>query len=379
MGKKENAGSSAVFGIAATWFGMHCGSGFATGTQYTIYYNKYGWLALITPFITWGLLSIAMYFILEYSRMKQFDSHKNYAENAFIKKIGILFVVLLDFWCVFAQTLGEAGILAGCGSLFDGIGIGYWTGIIAGVVVVAAMVIFGGQTLMKASTYVTYGLIVSIAILGFVGVSRNWANFAAVVGGHQNDGGTFWEAVKSAFTYSGVQIGAIFALIPLAKNLRSTKEVAKTAFGGGLLNLLMLQILGLVMISFYPEINAETLPVLTALNNLGLTGLAWVYRIMLFLALISTGAGCAFAIVNRFSPYFEKWFKIGTMPARIIVFAILMFIGVFGSRFGLIAVFSTGYGYLSKMAWPLGILPAIIILPLRLAYMKKHNGEDYAI
>ena len=42
------------------------------------------------------------------------------------------------------------------------------------------------------------------------------------------------------------------------------------------------------------------------------------------------------------------------------------------------AIFSTGYGYLSKMAWPLGILPAIIILPIRIYYLKKSGGKyDY--
>ena len=47
-------------GIASTWFGMHCGSGFATGSQYAIYYSKYGWLALIMPIITWLVLAVAL-------------------------------------------------------------------------------------------------------------------------------------------------------------------------------------------------------------------------------------------------------------------------------------------------------------------------------
>ena len=49
-------------GIASTWFGMHCGSGFATGSQYAIYYSKYGWLALITPIITWLVLAHCIHY-----------------------------------------------------------------------------------------------------------------------------------------------------------------------------------------------------------------------------------------------------------------------------------------------------------------------------
>ena len=91
IGKKRFI-SATSFGIMATWFGMHCGSGFATGTQYTIYYSKYGWLALVMPFITWAILGGAFYFIFEYERVTKINTYKDYAQNVFIKKIGILFV-----------------------------------------------------------------------------------------------------------------------------------------------------------------------------------------------------------------------------------------------------------------------------------------------
>ena len=148
--------------------------------------------------------------------------------------------------------------------------------------------------------------------------------------------------------------------------------------GGPFLYLIMQQILGLVMIANYPEFSAETLPVLTALSAIGIPVLRILYAIMLFLALISTGAGCAFAIVTRFKGYLAKWFKVSETVSGVIIALVMMAIGVFGSQFGLTAIFSTGYGYLSKMAWPLGILPAFIILPIRIYYLKKSGGKyDY--
>lgn len=47
---------------------------------------------------------------------------------------------------------------------------------------------------------------------------------------------------------------------------------------------------------------------LTALSAIGIPVLRILYAIMLFLALISTGAGCAFAIVTRFKGIIAKWF-----------------------------------------------------------------------
>ena len=365
-------------GIASTRFGMHCGSGFATGSQYAIYYSKYGWLALITPIITWLVLAVAFYFIFEYCRITKVSSYKDYASNVFIKKIGIVFIIAIDLWSLCAQIMGVSGILAGSGSLFEEYNVNYWIGVAAAGAIVLGMVVFGSRVMMRISTYLTVGLLVCITILGFVGLAQNWDNFVQVVANHENGGGTFLDALGSALTYSGVQIGSMFAVCSMAPELRNTKESAKTAFGGAFLNLIMLQILGLVMIANYPEINAETLPVLTALSAIGIPVLRILYAIMLFLALISTGAGCAFAIVTRFKGIIAKWFKCSETISGVIIALVMMAIGVFGSQFGLTAIFSTGYGYLSKMAWPLGILPAIIILPIRIYYLKKSGGKyDY--
>ena len=377
---QENSGkkrfiSATSFGIMATWFGMHCGSGFATGTQYTIYYSKYGWLAMVMPFITWAILGGAFYFIFEYERVTQINTYKDYAQNVFIKKIGIVFVIAIDLWSLCAQMLGVTGILAGTGSLFEGINLPYYLGVAIMAAIVLFMTIFGVKTMMKISTYITYGLVVVIVILGVIGVIQNWSNFCWVLGTRQNDGGTFFDALKSACTYSGVQIGAMFAVASMAPQLESRAESAKTAVGGALLNVLMLQILGMVIVANYPSVNAEAPPVLAALNNTGISVLAWLYRIMLFLALLSTGAGCAFAIVARWKGVIAEKLHCSETVVAAVIAIVMMLIGTFGSKFGLVAVFNQGYGFLSKMAWPLGILPAFLILPWRIHFLRT-TGKD---
>ena len=324
------------------------------------------------------MLAVAFYFIFEYCRITKVSSYKDYASNVFIKKIGIVFIIAIDLWSLCAQIMGVSGILAGSGSLFEEYNVNYWIGVAVAGAIVLGMVVFGSRVMMRISTYLTVGLLICITILGFVGVAQNWDNFVQVVANRENEGGTFMDALGSALTYSGVQIGSMFAVCSMAPELKDTKDSAKTAFGGAFLNLIMLQILGLVMIANYPEINAETLPVLTALSAIGIPVLRILYAIMLFLALISTGAGCAFAIVTRFKGYLAKWFKVSETVSGVIIALVMMAIGVFGSQFGLTAIFSTGYGYLSKMAWPLGILPAFIILPIRIYYLKKSGGKyDY--
>jgi len=53
------ASLSAAFGMAAVWFGTHCGGGFATGNQEVNFYVKYGWYAVFLPIIAMILLGWA--------------------------------------------------------------------------------------------------------------------------------------------------------------------------------------------------------------------------------------------------------------------------------------------------------------------------------
>lgn len=374
MDKKKMALPISI-GIASTWFGMHCGSGFATGVQYTIYYNAYGWLALLTPAITWLILGFSMYFIFEYGRRMQIQSYKDYAETVFIKKYGIVFVILFDIWCLLGQILGEAGILSGAGAVFEQIGLNYWLGVLAAGAIVLGSVIFGSKILMRFSTILTAGLVICIMILSIVGLSQNWGNFTQVVSSRAvGEGTTLWQAVKASFTYAGVQISSMFALSGLCKDLGSKKESRTAAVTGTLLNYLMLMALGLVMIANFPAINQEKLPVLSALSALNIPMLTVLYELMLFMALVTTGAGCAFAIVTRYKEFPMKWFGMSEKVSSCLIAVVLMGIGLFGAQFGLTAIFSVGYGYLAKLAWPLGILPALIILPIRLVHMNK-KGE----
>lgn len=375
MENKKKDAFPVWIGIAATWFGMHCGSGFATGKQYTIYYNPYGWLAMITPLITWGILAVAFYFIFEYSRRTNVLNYKDYVSNAFGGKFSFIFLLLFDGWSIFSQILGEAGILAGSGSLAEGLGINFWVGVIVTAILVLLLVVFGATAIMKGSMALTLGLVVCITILGIVGVVADWDNFVRVLAERQTTPGTtFVDAIKGALTYSGVQIGSIFALTGLTFGLKSKSESKQAAFGGAFLNVSMIMILGMVMIANFPGINDETLPVLTALSKLNMPILTVLYQIMLFLALITTGAGCGFAIVSRFKEPVMKLTGWSELIASSVIAVILMAVGIFGSQFGLAAVFSTGYGYLSKLAWPLGILPALLWIPYKLKKLGKENN-----
>ncbi|WP_369281824.1 hypothetical protein [Oscillibacter sp. GMB15532] len=365
-------------GIACMWFTLQCGGGFATGKQYAVYYSTYGWLALITPFLTWAVVGIALYFIFEYCRVTRVKSYKDYAQSVFIKKISFVFVLLFDIWAIVTQIIGEVSILSGAGALFEELSLNYWLGVLAASIIVLMIVVSGAKTIMTLSTYLTVGLVICIVIIGTIGTAQNWQQLCKVVAERQTGGMTLGQAVKDSLVYAGVLVGSMFALCGPSGSLENQKASVGAAVGGAAINALMLQILGVAMISNFPEINTQALPVLSVLHGLQLPVFESIYKVMLFFALTSTGTTCAYAIVTRFKPVCTKYFSCGDRLSSVIIASALLLVGAFGSKFGLEAAISTGYGYLSKLAWPLGVLPAVIILPIRLHYLKKKHTAAHA-
>ena len=58
----------AWLGVACVWFGTHCGPGAASGNQTVQYFVRYGLWSLFLPLVAMGLLGVALYYAMEFSR-----------------------------------------------------------------------------------------------------------------------------------------------------------------------------------------------------------------------------------------------------------------------------------------------------------------------
>ncbi len=284
--KKRKKEFPVWLGIATTWFDMHCGSGFATGSIFNVYYAQYGWTAIFYPFITWALLAVIMYVFFEYNRLIKATNYKDFAKSFFIPKIGFLFVLFYDLYAMLGQGLGTAGALAGGGELIvTWIEGNYWVGLIVVAVVIFLCVVFGQDLMMRANSVFTFILAGLIIAIGIASVVMNWGNFSSVILERQQPEGTAVDAFKGAINYVGVQIGVQVATAGMASSLLSRRDSAKAAGTGFLLNSVLMWMLGLVLISFYPNISGEALPVLAGLKIMDADVLVVLYVIMLFLRL----------------------------------------------------------------------------------------------
>ena len=95
----------------------------------------------------------------------------------------------------------------------------------------------------------------------------------------------------------------------------------------------------------------------------------------MFGALVTTGASCAFVMISRFNKYGKN--KIKDVRIRnLIIVLILSVIGVFGSSFGLIAIFAQGYTLLASLSIPGVLLPAIVLGPYRVKQARTKTKAE---
>jgi len=112
--------------------------------------------------------------------------------------------------------------------------------------------------------------------------------------------------------------------------------------------------------AFYPAIGAETLPSDFLLRQMTVPGFHVLFQVMIFAALLESGAGAVHAINERISGAVESRGRPALTPgARAVIGAVILAGCMFvAGRIGLVDLIASGYRFL---AW---LFLAVFVLPL---------------
>ena len=165
----------------------------------------------------------------------------------------------------------------------------------------------------------------------------------------------------NALKYAGFQSLVLAIMLGAGTPLTTKKSVRDFTIIGIVLNGIMITMSCLMMLVWLPLIKEETLPILTIIQQLDNNFLLCAYSITLFLAFVSTGAGCVFGIVARYENSFEKLFGNNVLRRRMILSFTTMLISMLISLLGLNTLVIKGYGYLGILSIFFLIIPTIIL------------------
>lgn len=362
-------------GIAAVWFGTHAGPGVASGKQVATYFSSYGKIGMLTPVFAMALLGLAMYFAIEYSRVNKVHDFKTFT-NKFFHPYEKLFSAFFEISFLVTSLLAPGLCIATSANLFQQFfGLNIWVGTVLMVLVSVLLVIYGAELVKTASTALTIGILVVIALIVVLGISAskgaistNWA--ATSFSDHSLTGG-LWLAI----TYAGFQsTGNIGNCISVSQGLKSKKESMMSAALGTFLNALMLVAIVLVNFAYQPESIKSLLPNYYIVQQIGLPVLETVYVIFVVMASLSTIIAFAFALVARYGSktYMVKRIKKERNRSLIIVLSMLI-LDVMVSTFGIASIVNIGYKYLGYFSIFVVLFPFIIVGLIRGKKLKTEN------
>lgn len=376
MGNKKRFGMSAGLTAAFTWFGFHCGSGFATGRQIVQYTSRHGWAGIWIPAAIWGILAIFAYLCAEYAYLTRSKNYKDF-NTGFFAPIGNITIFFWDAIVALGTFVAMGSVIATAGDLFvSALGISYWAGVALFTALLMVCVIWGYNIITKVSSYITIPMIALLILTVILGVSYNFDNLKQVISSPAvAEGSSFKAMFSDVITYVGNQANFLATLIAITATYTCERDVKMGTIGGAFVNFLMHFAMAILVLSAFPWVNEENLIILSIIDRTPYSFLKVIYQLIIFLALVSTGVTLVYGTMSRFGVYGKKLMPKET--TRKVLWAAIFIIGsVVISSFGLAAIVKTGYKITGSLRLPVMVIPVFVLGPWRIHQLRKKAAAD---
>jgi len=224
------------------------------------------------------------------------------------------------------------------------------------VVAIALVAAWGNDSVERVFKYVsfllygTYAVFVVLAVMKFGGrIETAFATPTPTTG---------WGV--GGLTYAGYNIIGAVVILPVTRHLTSKKDAVVAGLLAGPLAMIPAALFFVVMAAFYPAIQQAVLPSDFLLGELGLPAFRLIFQVMIFAALLESGAGSVHAINERIAHAYERrGDRIFSKTLRLAVTVGILAFSVFvADRVGLVSLIADGYRWLAY------VLLAIYVAPL---------------
>lgn len=314
------------------------GGGYATGRELVEFFLPSGplggVLAILLAMLVWSGVCVVTFMLARV--LRAFDY------RTFFRAL------LGPFWVVFeiAYLLFIVLILAVFGAAADEIGATTFglpqiAGSIVLVLAIAAVTAYGNAAVERLFKWVTFFLYATYAVFAVLALSsfggRAMDNVA-----HAALSGDWWVG---GLTYGGYNVVAAVVILPVLHHLTSTRDAVIAGALAGPLAIWPALLFFFSMLAFYPQIGSQTLPSDFMLAQLHLPAFRIAFQLMIFAALLESGAGAVHGFIERVGGAYRAR-RDAALPrrARLAIAAALLLSAVFiADKIGLVALIANGY------------------------------------
>ena len=383
MENTKKKGLPVFIGVASVWMGTHFGPGVASGTQLNQYYVGFGIPGIIMTLVAMALLGFALYCSMEFSRIYKAYDYESWVTKLFNNKYVVILFDISFFVTIISAAGGSLNAIATL--LQDFWGINYWVGV--GIVIVVSMLLcaFGAELVRKSSAYMMFVVVGVLLLIMALVIAAGDADLKGAVEnqaanlGADMSASNWLKALWQAIIYGSFQATIVANIASVADTLPDRRESRRSAITGYIANTGLLLILCMMLFSFTNvyKVTEEALPFYSILARLNMGWLTTVYIIVVFIAVISTVVGFAFAGVARFGKYYRPQGKKQLAhPVRDAAFVLVLLAACAAiSQVGIMNLVKYGYSLLGYINLFVIILPALILGGRKISkkYLKEHN------
>lgn len=328
------------------------GGGYGTGREIAEFFVSHGPLSgLLGLGVTAAAWSLTLAVAFEFARISE-----GYNYRAFFKAL------IGPFWRVFEilYLLIALLILSVLGSasgemISQALGAPPVIGVLLLLGAVGVFASLGGKMIERSLAAWSFVLYVVYGIFFIWVVSRFGGTITGVLSEGLSGGAWLVDGVRYA-AYNLIALAAVLFVLPY---LRTRREALISGAAAGLIGILPGVAVFLAMLSQYPAIQDQPVPVLSVLQALNSIWFFAVFQIVLFGTFIETGLGIIHAVNERLAAAFADRGRAYPGWARFALAAALLCIATFLARsIGIIDLIAKGYGVLSY-----GFI-AIVVAPL---------------
>ena len=348
------------------------GGGYATGRELAEYFVPAGpWGGLAAMVLAMGIWSIVAALTFALARKLGAYDYRSFFKGLLgrgwilFEAAYIIFVILI--LAVFGAAAGAIGAAT--------FGWPEWVGSVLLAVSIIAVTAWGTMVVEEMFKYVSillytvYGLFLILALGSFGGpIAEGFATAPAPSGS--------WMA--GGLTYASYNIVGAVVILPVLRHFTSQRDAVVAGLIAGPLSMLPAILFFVAMMAFYPAIGGETLPSDFLLRQMNVPWFQFVFQIMIFAALLESGAGAVHAINERISGALESRGRAPLLArSRAIIGAVILTICMaVAGKIGLIDLIASGYRFLALLFLAVFVLPLLTIGVWQLLSHPKLSPEE---
>lgn len=377
MKKPLNIG---ILAVAMVWFTTHFGGGFASGRQVIDFFVNYGWFAIFTPIIAVALMAIVNYFAWDHAIVEKTYSYRSWA-NSFFKPVEKIFANVYEVaYIIILLTATSIAFATGGATLTQVFGTPYILNTVIIAVGIFLLTIFGANVVRSAATVLGIIVVIGMVLIYASNIIFSFPQLKEVMASLPAPKGGAWPAIWKSITYAGFQVCVVGSYIAVAEPLKTHKDVVKTTILGFVLNVVVLMLAATSILSYYPEILPEEVPVIYVISHgFGGNWATYLVSILIFIGVVTTGVNLVYGGVKRFTDLAARRrssdIKL-TRRVEIISSAMYVLITWAIALFGLIPLISIGYGVLGYVGTFAIIIPVIYLGIWRGRAKRKEDKNE---